>query len=454
MEQSNHPAQIAQNPSPSLPSPPERGDLPTWWAYCREVERDLRRQGLINDGTAEKLGRKESACAMAWASKAHDRFPRVGALLDTPSRQAGFLYRVALDPFARTQALWDRSTDLSASRMSEILGVPPADLKDSHLRALLRAGHFGSREETALPCFRTQPCPKTFEIQPLPESLRKKDRAIDPRLAAAALLISRTLVQEDCIETYLPEIPYSEFHRLQAQVHRAIESTFPERFKRFQSYWGSLTIPQKQALRQVYMGREKNVSHAEAARQLGIAPSTLRERLQGALQKLKKVYPEFADRQPAWLKKDLWKRPDYDEMRLFHFARARKPEPVTRLDPFTRKTVQTQNQAKAKNRTPINGLREAISGWECTNYEPEHNGVGSPRYAHMRAIPAPRPAPALSLANRKCVAERLKRIEAGEEPQLAGCHTQSHDKTPAIPTGLRRADIKTLTFGNARSSGP
>ena len=192
-----------------------------------------------------------------------------------------------------TRTLGDRLTDLSASKISDIFAVSPVDLKDSHLHALLAKGYFGTPFDEPLPGYDTKSVPEYFESKPLPKRIRKKTPPYDPKLAVIAFLITRQLVTEDLVETYLPEIPYREFHRYQSKIHREIETTFPERFKRFEKYWDSLTTPQKQALRQVHMAQDRASTYPEAAKALGITTNALKERLKAATAKLKAFYPDL-----------------------------------------------------------------------------------------------------------------------------------------------------------------
>lgn len=63
--------------------------------------------------------------------------------------------------------------------------------------------------------------------------------------------------------------------------------------RRFKRYWASLTKPQKDAMRLVYLKNPEKLSKAEIARKLGIRVETLQERLDYAIKKLVKFFPEF-----------------------------------------------------------------------------------------------------------------------------------------------------------------
>lgn len=65
--------------------------------------------------------------------------------------------------------------------------------------------------------------------------------------------------------------------------------------RRFKRYWASLTKAQKEAMRLVYLKNPDRLSKAEIARRLGIRVETLQERIDYAIKKLFKFFPEFDD---------------------------------------------------------------------------------------------------------------------------------------------------------------
>lgn len=66
--------------------------------------------------------------------------------------------------------------------------------------------------------------------------------------------------------------------------------------RRFKRYWATLTRAQKEAMRLVYIKNPERRSKAEIAREIGIRPDTLQERLDGAIKKLKRHFPEVEAR--------------------------------------------------------------------------------------------------------------------------------------------------------------
>lgn len=401
------------------PLPPSPAD---WPARLREMDRDLKKRGLVVPDAREWLSFEKNVAARMYASRFHFRFPRTRDLITTAEEFSGLLFRVGVNSKIETRTLGDRLTDLSASKISDIFAVSPVDLKDSHLHALLAKGYFGTPFDEPLPNYDTKSVPEYFESKPLPKRIRKKTPPYDPKLAVIAFLITRQLVTEDLVETYLPEIPYREFHRYQSKIHREIETTFPERFKRFEKYWDSLTTPQKQALRQVHMAQDRASTYPEAAKALGITTNALKERLKAATAKLKAFYPELRAIQDESKRPSPWKPSDYDTLKMFHLARARTPLPVTRLDPVTRAPLEILKHPRTKIRTPVPNLREKIAEWERGRYDPDHNGVGSPRLAHMTAIPPPRTSAVLNPENQKITQARIRHWEeTGESISASEC---------------------------------
>ena len=70
------------------------------------------------------------------------------------------------------------------------------------------------------------------------------------------------------------------------------KKTSSRQYKRF---WASLTKAQKEALRLVYLKNPEKLSKAEVARQLGVRVETLQERIDYAIKKLAKFFPQYSD---------------------------------------------------------------------------------------------------------------------------------------------------------------
>ena len=65
--------------------------------------------------------------------------------------------------------------------------------------------------------------------------------------------------------------------------------------RRWKRAWATLTRLQKEAMMRVYVKNPEQLPKAEIARLLGIRPDTLQERIDYAIRKLKRFFPEFGD---------------------------------------------------------------------------------------------------------------------------------------------------------------
>jgi DNA-binding Lrp family transcriptional regulator len=418
--------------------------------FLQALDRDLQAKGLYSPGDREQVDFKRNVQGRMYASRFHFRFPRVHTLIETPEALASLISRMSSDPWIMKRVLTNRLTDLAASRISDIFGVGPRDLKDSHLQSLLACGHFGSYLDERLENTGIRTVPDHFEVKPLRKRRKSIEKLYDPKLALVAFLITRDLVSPDLVETYLPEIDLKEFHRYQAKIHREVEATLPDIFKRFEVFWKTLTPSQQKALEGVYMPRDARMTYSEVARSLNITVPALRKRLKGAIAKLYQAYPDLRALKRLRIPSS-WRPNPMGDMGLFERIRGKTPSPFKRLNPKTLETLETvKSPTKNKVRTPTPGLSSKILAWEKVQHEPDHNGVGSPRLAYMRAI-SPQSQTTLSRAeNRLKVQARLRyRDETGESVTVAENlrHHRDHLENCSV---LGRPG---LTFVNQSSPG-
>ena len=64
---------------------------------------------------------------------------------------------------------------------------------------------------------------------------------------------------------------------------------------RFKRFWATLTLAQKAALRLVYINNPDKLTKVEVAELLGIRVDTLQERIDYAVKKLKRHFPDFLE---------------------------------------------------------------------------------------------------------------------------------------------------------------
>jgi DNA-directed RNA polymerase specialized sigma24 family protein len=113
----------------------------------------------------------------------------------------------------------------------------------------------------------------------------KGDMALELRRIAKSISAMAELGRfADTAASYQPDLFGEE-----ESEHRENSS---RQFKRF---WSSLTNAQKEAMRMVYVNNPDRLTKAEVARKLGIRIESLQERIDYAIKKLKKFFPEFGD---------------------------------------------------------------------------------------------------------------------------------------------------------------
>lgn len=303
-------------------------------------------------------------------------------ILDTPEEVARFLWRTLYEKeFLKTVSKWS-STSL-ASQFSELASNRPSNLKDSCLMDLIEKKAFGSKDSVPLPNFEKLRKQENFK-----HLLSKKNtlKAYDPKLLLCAFLISRGLTTKDQIERVMPAFPVKDFHRYQAKVHRMIEMNLSGRSKKFQSYWGSLTRAQQEAVRIHYFENEEDDSVRVSAKKLKISADSLKDRLDGAIKKLQSSFPEYSHLDIA-RPKGYWTKLSKPKNRENYIDRKEQKilRPLYRIHPKTlSRKLMTMKQAKASKKVP--NFYQVKRWLELTSYYPRHNGVESSLYAHMANV--------------------------------------------------------------------
>ena len=143
--------------------------------------------------------------------------------------------------------------------LSELLRPGPLNARQSQARRLLEQGHFDE----------------------------------DPKLKAAAYLISKNITEPDLIRYVMPTFDYNDFKKYEGKVHAEIQATLSDRMRNFLLFLESLTGAQREAIQKTYLENPAGNSREEIAKQIGISPDSLADRLSGAKRKLVLAYPEF-----------------------------------------------------------------------------------------------------------------------------------------------------------------
>lgn len=125
---------------------------------------------------------------------------------------------------------------------------------------------------------------------------------------ATAYLLFKGIANRHFIKMAFPKYPAEKFSELRGQVFEIYSENRSRDEIVFDKFNKALTTKQRKALQLVYMSEEPK-SYAEAATQLGISVDALRDRIDGAVEKLKAAFPEYAalkkERSPSNFKTDL-----------------------------------------------------------------------------------------------------------------------------------------------------
>jgi len=114
----------------------------------------------------------------------------------------------------------------------------------------------------------------------------------DQKLKNAAWLISRGYTGEQEILDVMPAFPMSQFPSLQSRVYAEVQKTLPKRLKKFPEVWATLTKKQRHTLRYLFM-KGIGLTQQRYARLTKIGRDSVRDRIDGAIKKFEKGYPEL-----------------------------------------------------------------------------------------------------------------------------------------------------------------
>lgn len=185
------------------------------------------------------------------------RGTHAGRILDYYGDKLCFLLDVILVE-ERRQAYTDSLNRTISSPLAEFMAASPLDAKKAQMRRLLDTGRFN----------------------------------FDPKLKNAAWLISRGYTGEQEIKDVMPAFPMSEFPSLQSRVYAEVQTTLPMRLKKFPAVWATLTKKQRHTLKYLFM-KGIGLTQQRYARLIKIGRDSVRDRIDGAIKKFEKGYPEL-----------------------------------------------------------------------------------------------------------------------------------------------------------------
>ena len=348
----------------------------------KAMDRDLMRAGLVNDRAIESIGTKRDFARSARGKSASFRFPYLSSCLTTSDELMAFFFRVATDSDFKDAVLNHPLIWLETS--GEAFGGGSWDLKHSHLSSLFDRGHFE------------------------PERCSKRLSPPDAvALEAIAYLTLKGVTREWELEQIFPYLPFLRYQALQSKVFAEVEKTLPANFRRFLDVMESFTTAQREAVSEFYFRNRERSSKREIAIRLAINVKSFDERLEGAVRKIKKEFRELTpveDLRPSYWK-TLFERPDRRQDGMLYQSKVNHVHPLYRIDSVTggRREI-----APRSGKLPLPVRAEAYIKRKDlerrTNYTPSHDGVMSPKYAHL-------PNVFLATARSRLVRERRSHLD-------------------------------------------
>jgi hypothetical protein len=183
-----------------------------------------------------------------------------------------------------------------------------------------------------------------------------------------------------------PFLSYERFKPLQAKVYAEVEKSLPRNSRRLLKVIEAMTRPQREALYAFHLNNTEELTRDEAAANLGISVDSLQDRVDGAMKRIeaefKELMPSKKNRPKYWA--GLFKLSDTRSHGVFKRSEAVKVRPVFRIDPVTGIKTTIPIRTTRIHGTPIPGIRDQKRWLRVTGHQPRHNGVESPKYAHMR----------------------------------------------------------------------
>ncbi len=327
----------------------------------KAFERRLRREKLLNTREIEFLGTKFDFASSASAAGGTFLFPTLEVTLGDGPELSSFLFRAATDDEFKSAVLKHPLKCIETS--GRVFGGGAWDLKHSQLMALLAKGHFNSGE------------------------IIGREKQNDQHLfKTVAYLTSKGATKEWELEQLYPYLPYRRFQMLQARVYAEVERTLPKNSRRFLKVLENMTEAQREALYAFHLNNPEELTRPQVAENLGISIDSLQDRIDSAMRKIKAEFKELtpskSKRPPYW--KNLFKLPDLRLDGIFRRSEGKRVRPLFRVDSRTGEKTEIAAPGRPAKTTPISNIRELRQWARVTGYKPRHDGVMSPKYAHMK----------------------------------------------------------------------
>lgn len=157
--------------------------------------------------------------------------------------------------------------------LASLLGSPPESLEHLHFRNLIENGYIESH------CAPPGGCPSQNEERVW-------------TMFFANLLV-RGYWDKDIIKEIFPSVDLSKFEVIKRKICLHVRKTLPRKALQFEAFWRKLTFNQREAVWLYYMQNPYSRSKDFVAEKIGISVESLKDRLAGAIKKLKGAFPEL-----------------------------------------------------------------------------------------------------------------------------------------------------------------
>lgn len=113
-------------------------------------------------------------------------------------------------------------------------------------------------------------------------------------LLSAAMIRAKGITDEEDMLHFWPRYTKERFDEQNKKIDEIVIASMPYKFIKFNKIWDRLTPPQAEAFKLEYFYDSfEKPTQLENAKKLGVKLSSYKDRLEGAIKKLEKLYPEF-----------------------------------------------------------------------------------------------------------------------------------------------------------------
>lgn len=236
------------------------------WVGCQKLEEMLLEEKEANHPTDQTLkfedSKTETPCRPF-------KVPKFKELIEDPKIEAQLKLSLQMDPEA-LETMYTGPSNINPPPVTELLKAKPDNAKLTFLKYLYDSGYFSG----------------------------------DPLLSITAHLILTDLKTDpEAIRKLFPFYPQSLFASYQSKVNAILDKEAADKtgkhpnktlwYKKFEAYLKTLSPKQRHAINKYYMRNLDKLSKKEIAKKLNISQASFQDRLNGAIKKLKAMFPEL-----------------------------------------------------------------------------------------------------------------------------------------------------------------